>query len=408
MGLNYEVLEELSTKYGDAFYLVDSNVFRNNYEELLKAFTEIYPNTRIAYSYKTNYLPKLCRAVKDMGGAAEVVSEMELWLAEKVGVQGKDIYYNGPYKKKQFVEELLLQGGHLNIDAEYEIEMIREIAGRYPDHTFGIGVRCNVDIGQEIPSRFGIDAASGALEKAVYLLNQIPNVRAEGLHCHIPFRTLDTYVERMKFLRKVLTKFPGYVWKYISLGGGYMGKVDEQMAKQMSFNPPAFAEYASVVAGAMNEIFAKDTGRPALIIEPGSALAADSMKYVMRVIEIKKVRDKWIASLAGSSYQVNPSVRGINRSICVYHSEKGDVPIMYTDLDMAGYTCIESDYLYKNYRGKLAKGDFVVLSNVGSYSLVMKPPFILPDIPVLELGKGGRPELIKRAQTAEEVFMYYE
>ncbi len=133
MELNYEILEKLSTKYGDAFYLVDSSVFRKNYEELLAAFCKIYPNTRIAYSYKTNYMPKLCKAVKDMGGAAEVVSEMELWLAKKIGVLGTDIYYNGPYKKKEVVEEFLLQGGHLNIDAEYEIEMIKEIAGQYPD-----------------------------------------------------------------------------------------------------------------------------------------------------------------------------------------------------------------------------------------------------------------------------------
>ena len=39
--------------------------------------------------------------------------------------------------------------------------------------------------------------------------------------------------------------------------------------------------------------------------------------------------------------------------------------------------------------------------------MVMKPPFILPDIPVLELHKEGQVELVKRAQTAEDVFMYY-
>ena len=50
MELNYEILEKLSTKYGDAFYLVDSSVFRKNYEELLAAFCKIYPNTRIAYA----------------------------------------------------------------------------------------------------------------------------------------------------------------------------------------------------------------------------------------------------------------------------------------------------------------------------------------------------------------------
>ena len=74
---------------------------------------------------------------------------------------------------------------------------------------------------------------------------------------------------------------------------------------------------------------------------------------------------------------------------------------------MAGYTCIEDDYLYRNYQGKLGKGDFAVFDNVGSYSVVMKPPFILPDVAVLELQENGKAELIKRPQTAEDIFMYY-
>lgn len=408
MELNYGILEKLSEKYGDSYYLIDRNVFQKNYEELLAAFCEIYPNTRIAYSYKTNYIPKLCRDIKDMGGAAEIVSEMELWVAKKIGVPPTEIYYNGPYKKIQFVKELLLQGGHLNIDSEYEIEMVAKIACEYPDRVFKVGVRCNVDIGQEVPSRFGIDTASGALERAIYRLNRIPNVCVDGLHCHIPFRALDTYVQRMEFLFKVLNKFPGYAWGYISLGGGYMGKVDVQIARQMTSSPPTFAEYADVVAGGMRDYFSDMVCPPVLIIEPGSALVADAMKYVMRVVEIKKVRNKWIATLAGSSYQVNPSVKGMNRPISVYYGEKNTDRAIYDDLDMAGYTCIEADYLYKNYNGRLAKGDFVVLGNIGSYSLVMKPPFILPDIPVVELNEDGRDDLVKRAQTEEDIFIYYK
>ncbi|MDO4303795.1 MAG: decarboxylase [Bacillota bacterium] len=407
MELNYKVLDEIAAEYGDSFYIVNSDVFRENYEEMLSAFTEVYPNTRIAYSYKTNYIPKLCKIVKDVGGAAEIVSEMELWLAEKIGVSRTDIYYNGPYKKAQFIESLLFQGGHINIDADYEAEIIENIARQHPDMEFQIGVRCNVDIGQEVPSRFGFDVASGALENAMKRLNQISNVRVNGLHCHIPFRTLDSYKKRMEALFKILNMFPQYEWDYISLGGGYMGKVDDRMAEQLSYNPPTFSEYASIIAGGMRDYFADSAKHPTLIIEPGSALAANAMKYVMRVIDIKKVRDKQIANLSGSSYQINPSVKDINRPITIHHAEGIGEPKEYECLDMAGYTCIESDYLYKNYSGKLAKGDFVVLDNVGSYSVVMKPPFILPDIPVLELHKEGQVELVKRAQTAEDVFMYY-
>lgn len=406
MELNYRTLNELSIKYGDSFYLLDSNVFRDNYKEMLKAFKNIYPKTRIAYSYKTNYIPKICRMVSALGGAAEIVSEMELWLARQIGVEGKDIYYNGPYKKAEFIEELLLLEGHVNLDAEYEISIVEKIAEKYPSHIFKVGIRCNVDIGQEDPSRFGFDVSSGALQNAVNRLNAIGNVHVSGLHCHIPFRTLDSYVQRMKALNDILDRFPEYEWEYISLGGGYMGKVDEEIARQLPYTPPTFSDYAAVVAGGMKLLFEQSDYKPTLIIEPGSALVANAVKYVTRVLNIKVARDKHIASLTGSTYQINPSVKGIRRPITVYHGADESEPKTYENLDMAGYTCIESDYLYKDYSGALTVGDFVVFDNVGSYSVVMKPPFILPDIPVLELSEDGE-EVVKRGQTPEDVFAYY-
>lgn len=406
MEFNFQMLNQLRKEYGDSFYLMDTAVFRDNYNKMLESFRKIYAKTRIAYSYKTNYTPKLCRMINELGGAAEIVSEMEMWLAGHLGVSGEDIYYNGPYKKKKFVEELLLAGGHINLDADYEVEMLQEIAQNHPQKNFKVGVRCNVDIGQEAPSRFGFDVASGALKSAVERLNATENIHASGLHCHIPFRTLESFEKRMEALYKILDLFPDYPWEYISLGGGYMGKVDEQIASQLSFVPPTFEDYAAIVAGGMKNYYGQKADKPMLIIEPGSALVANAAWYVMRVINIKQARDKQIASLTGSSYQVNPSVKDIKRPIRVYHDE-GQPTEKYEHIDMAGYTCIESDYLYKDYQGKLAVGDYVMLGNIGSYSVVMKPPFILPDIPILEIGKDGITEVLKRAQTPQDVFAYY-
>lgn len=70
---------------------------------------------------------------------------------------------------------------------------------------------------------------------------------------------------------------------------------------------------------------------------------------------------------------------------------------------MVGFTCIEGDVLYRNYTGELAVNDAVVISNCGSYSLVMKPPFILPNFPVLDIC-GENVEVIKRAETFDDIF----
>ena len=92
----------------------------------------------------------------------------------------------------------------------------------------------------------------------------------------------------------------------------------------------------------------------------------------------------------------------MKRPITVYKKREASSNY-YNSLDMAGYTCIESDYLYKDYQGELSRDDFVVFHNVGSYSLVMKPPFILPDVPVLELA-DEKSVFVKKKQSEESIF----
>ncbi len=398
---SYKQLKAAADEHGDAFYILDSRLFEQNYDDMLSAFCSYYPNTHIAYSYKTNYMPKLCRIIQEKGGYAEVVSELEWQLAVKTGVKPSDIYYNGPYKKKEYIEKCLLSGVHINLDSMYEVEIVAEIAKRNRDRKLEAGIRCNVDIGQDEPSRFGFYTQSGELVGIVRKLNDLGNVKVTGLHCHLPFRSLDSFKERVRIMYTILEQFPEYEWSYLSFGGGYMGKVDEEMARTFAFVPPTYEDYAQVVAGGMKVFFENRQHKPKLIIEPGSALVADTMKYVTRVVDIKYVRDKYIATLSGSIYNMNPSTKGIKRPIAVYSDKQQEH--FYENVDMAGYTCIESDYLYRGYQGNLSRGDFVVFHNVGSYSLVMKPPFILPDVPCLE-EDGEKTVIVKKKQREESIF----
>ena len=107
MIINKNILEKLKAEYGDAFYLLDSEQFAKNFSELKAAFQKVYPNFNIAYSYKTNYTPKLCKMVNEIGGYAEVVSEMELEIARRVGCKPERIIWNGPIKNEQVAEEFI-------------------------------------------------------------------------------------------------------------------------------------------------------------------------------------------------------------------------------------------------------------------------------------------------------------
>ena len=139
--------------------------------------------------------------------------------------------------------------------------------------------------------------------------------------------------------------------------------------------------------------------RPELMLEPGSALIGDCMKFVGTIKTIKSIRGKTIVSVLGS--QKNISMSNINPPIQIF--AMGNTQHKFENVDFVGFTCIESDILYRNYTGNLAIGDMMVISNCGSYSLVMKPPFILPNFPVLDVSEGDV-EVIKNGETFKDIF----
>lgn len=391
-----ETIKALKKEYGDAFYLLDSKQFRLNYLELKSAFQSIYPHFNIAYSYKTNYTPKLCKIVNELGGYAEVVSEMEMELALRIGVEPLNIIWNGPIKNPAELERFMLLGGVVNIDSLDDLEIAGQIVNSHNDHHFKIGIRVNYDVGDGVISRFGFDSNGDDFQECLNYVLNTQNVELTNIQCHFAKRNVEYWPARAKGMIELIDRI-GVVPKRIDLGGGLFGKMEDSLKKQFSAAIPNYEDYAKAVATIFKDRFG-DNG-PELIIEPGSALVGDCMKFVGTVKTIKQVQGKWFASILGS--QKNISMSGVNPPIEIVHM--GQKTTNYGKIDLVGFTCIEGDVIYKNYSGELAKEDVVVISNCGSYSIVMKPPFILPNFPVLDISEG-KIELTKQKESFDDIF----
>lgn len=396
MIVNRTVIESLRKEYGDAFYLLDSDQFRTNFLEMKEAFSSIYPNFNIAYSYKTNYTPKFCKIVNELGGYAEVVSEMEMELALRCGVDYSRIIWNGPIKDKERMREFLLAGGTVNIDSISEAEYIKALATK-TEKRINVGIRCNYDVGDGVISRFGFDVDGDDFKEVLEIVTTTPNLHFINFQCHFAKRQIEYWPVRAKGMVELLDKV-GVIPERVDIGGGLFGKMTDSLKAQFTSEIPNYKEYAAAAATVFAEYFRGKDEAPELIIEPGSAVVGDCMKFVGTVKTIKNVRGKYFASVLGS--QKNISMSGINPPMEVVHMSAGEG---YGGVDFVGFTCIEGDVLYKNYTGELAVGDAIVISNCGSYSLVMKPPFILPNFPVLDIC-GNEVEVIKRAETFDDIF----
>lgn len=404
MAMDWNDADRLAALHGEAFYRFLPERFRGNYLRMHRAFSSIYPSFRIAYSYKTNYCPTVCRMVDDLGGTAEVVSEMEFELASRLGINGDRIIYNGPCKSLDSIRACLWGGGIVNLDSRRDLDLVLGLEPA-PDGRIGrIGIRCNFPLGEGFPSRFGIDIDSPLFAHVVAKLRSAPGLRLSGLHCHFPDRDLETYAGRCEGILAAMRSIPGFVPDFLNIGGGYYSTIPPSLRARIKGEPPTYEDYARIIASRFAQEFPDGTYRPELIIEPGTALVADTFEFVTRVIDVKAVRGRTVATTAGSIFNISPTARITELPLTVLRRAGSTPAAANAQFDIAGFTCIEGDCMSRGVAGAVAPGDFLLYGNVGSYSLVMKPPFIQPNFAVLEEGAGGGHRVIKRREDFSSVF----
>lgn len=398
-------ISKIKKEYGLPCYVFDEKAFCENYRHLETALRSSYGNYQIAYSYKTNYAPKLCSIVKNMGGYAEVVSDMEYEIAKAVGYSSSKIIYNGPFKGAK-LEEHLLENGILNIDNLEEIDRVVAFANTQK-REFKVGVRVNINVGQNFISRFGIDADSDDLQIAVDKLHKCKYTRLVGLHCHIgQSRSLEAWKKRTETMLVLADKYIEEIPEYLDLGSGMFGDMTTEMLEQFAVVVPTYEEYAQVTSEIvkMHYLDVPEKNKPILFTEPGATVDNRYIDLIAEVDSIKKIKGKAIAVLNCSIHNLGDVCMSVKLPLKIIPNSSDRKE--YQDMDLVGYTCLERDVPYKNFSGVIGKGDYLVFGNIGGYSNVDKPPFILPQCAMIGIGNNGT-YVIKRKETTEDVLSTY-
>lgn len=404
------MLADLEAHLGDAFYVLDTRKFKENYDALLGAFRKRYRNTRIAYSYKTNYTPALCRLIDTWGGYAEVVSALEYDLAVRLGVDGRSIIFNGPYKTDADIATAAASGSIVNVDWPYQIEAVERLARGWKCAPMRVGIRVTFAIAGVSPSRFGFDADGPDLVRVLERLRALEAVKIEGLHCHFltPARSIEDYrhiATRMTDLAVELfssTARPSF----IDVGGGFFSRMPAELAAQFKTSVPSFDDYAEAIAGTFSARYGGD-GPTELVIEPGLALTADAAQFVTKVVDVRELKDRKLALASGSFYDIRPTGATRNLPLRVVRCGSG-MDSVEGEIEVVGNTCMEHDVMHRGYVGRLHVGDYLVFSNVGSYTNVLRPPFIRGCRPIVAIREDRRGfEIVRRADDAEQVFSAY-
>ncbi len=416
--MNYELnkktlRDKLENLNSEAAYILKPKVFEKEYDFLLSAFKKYHDDVNIAYSFKTNYIPDFLNIVKNKRGYAEVVSIMETELALKVGFLPQNIFFNGPFKHKKETLKYLKLGVLVNIDSYDEFKWIEEFANK-SKVICRIGVRLNFNL-VDSPSRFGIDFKDKIVEEILYKSKSSKYLSLESLHFHYASRKISAWKmctkEFVSFLSIIDCNFLDDI-KFISLGGGMFSRMDQHLKDQLNFVIPSFNDYAESsikpISKYLNDHKYYKSIKPEILIEPGTALASKSLDFVAQVVSIKKIKNITYINTTGSKYNMNPSPNRINSPIKILNlNPKNSVKVKNAKL--CGYTCIESDLIHNDFNGKISVGDLIVFKEVGSYSVVMKPPFILPDVPIIQFkDKRKKFHIVRNKQTFNEIFSNFK
>ena len=401
---NYESLERISKACGsESFYYLDIDKYEKNLSDFLNAFKSTYKNTRLGYSYKTNYVPAICKKADEFGCFAEVVSRMEYEIALSLGIDPKNIILNGPYKQYSDIEYAVLNGSKVNLDSHYEVESLLKIASKNEDHNIDVGLRCFFNIRTGTLSRFGFDAEASKIHEVFRRLEAKSNVNVVGLHCHFSTgsRDLESFRIRTRKLLELSKQLRFERLDYIDIGGGFFGHLPEKLKKLFDVEIPTYEEYGQVVAHEVKEFYPDEAVM--LILEPGAAVVADTMTFFAKIIDIKRLDQRDIALCAGSIHNVKPTGNTKNLPIEVILSNE-DLAPEYFNLSISGYTCMEHDYLYRDYNGKLDVGSFIKFSNMGAYTVVFTPPFIKGAPPIVGYQRNDKElKIYRRQQNASDL-----
>ncbi len=398
-------IDELVEKYGSPLFVISERKLREKYREAYNAFSSRYPNVQFGWSYKTNYLQAVCAVLHQEGAIAEVVSAFEYEKARKLGIEGKDIIFNGPHKPVDILEKAVEEGAKIHIDHFDELLDLEKIADK-KGKPIKVAIRLNMDTGIHPQwSRFGFNLESGQALDAVKRMASTGKLILNGLHCHIGTYILEPEayakeVEKMvKFAYEVEDKF-GFKIEYLDIGGGFPSK---SKLKGTYLPPdvlvPSVDEFAEKITEALYSNL-RPGDFPTLILESGRAIIDEAEYLITTVFASKRLPDGRKAYIADAgvnllftafwykfNIEIDREVSGANEPAVIY-----------------GPLCMNIDIIDEgSMLPPLERGTRLIFSPVGAYNNTQWMQFIEYRPNIVMIMEDGTVEIVREKEDLTDI-----
>jgi diaminopimelate decarboxylase len=382
----------LVAEHGSPLWLADLDRVRERLRAFRAAWEE-WPDVEVAYSYKTNRLPALLRAVAGEGAAPEVVCGAEYALArDVVGAPGESIVVNGPAKPDALLERAGADGALVVADSADEL--VRGAAAGVER----VGLRVSLPGVGVGPSRFGIppDKVAAAARTARAL-----GLTVETVAAHV----VSTGVRRPLTEAASLAAAVEVDWPPAPDRHAHAAATLARLARELGVDTvdlggghPAAPGAGAHVRAVVDALRAHDfAGR--LVLEPGRAIVADAVDLVLSVVAVKRLDDGTRCAIVDGGTNLLPGALWSWPDI--EPAEPLGGPRAATLV--TGPLCLNVDVLHPAAMlRELAPGDLLLARAVGAYQQVQSTGF--GDLrPAVAARDEGRWHLVARSETIGDV-----
>ena len=330
-------------------------------ETLYEAFSK---DVSIFYALKSCYNKKLLNSLSSNGLGVEVLSELEYKLAKQSGFTS--IVLNGMGRSSDLLTETINDGNIVIVDTITDLENLKFLANNCKK-SLKLGIRLRINLSNTYPENsyvsddhpLGNYQDSDLFKQFLAFCNSKTNVKWEMLHVHIAINEVSSQIYKstiskiVKVLHdiKVEHKIQPSI---INLGGGF--EVYDPRNKKLFIN--LFRE--------IKEAFDSKLGDFNLAIEPGRYLSAHAGYTIGKVLDIKKVNNKyWIITDIGTNTLIPISNARYKLALPAPSKDGGDYKVGITDGITSPANNIISDVTINSLP---EKGSYLCIENTGAYT----------------------------------------
>ena len=357
-------LSRIAEKSGTPTYVYSSVSILEAYRRFTSAFRGV-PHS-ICYAVKANSNLSILKLLAHAGSSFDIVSGGELHRLRHIGVPGRRIVFSGVGKSKEEIREALQSRILLfNVESESELDLLAAEASRLKCKASAVlrvnpdvqaGAHAHISTGHH-RHKFGIDWDEA---RRLYLDKSRANhISWRGISAHIGSQILGVAPFRRAVMRvssfvRELAKV-GVNLSYLDLGGGLGIRYTRE-------SPPTLKAYASAILPHIRTLGCR------LLLEPGRAIVGPAGVLLMRVLHVKRNRDKtFIVVDAAMNDFIRPALYQAVHPITPVTRRKSEIANVVA-ADIVGPVCETGDCFLHDWSLELPKsGDLLVLWGAGAY-----------------------------------------